>query len=718
VFYAQALCEPGRMLNLSKREWAGVIVILMRTIAAVLFIISVVVAGLWLRSSYNAPLEWEAFWTWLPQGSEPLLALLGLASAAVLSIASQAEWLATPASEAEAATRTSQPPIASEQEWLSVRGDLIKTVRKHWVDDYLAHTIQRNTHIELNVANAAELLEHPFHIQRTVDRALETMSARSLLQRFDDSGGFLLVLGEPGSGKTVTLVQLTTALLDRAASDGAAPVPVIAPLSTWARDPHPLHEWLTRELVTHYSLSKRTTPQVLKAGKRLVVILDGLDEVPEDKRDECLGAIRQFKLDFNVDVVVACRRAEYAGLAHKFPAGDALIIQPLSADQIDAYLAGQDPVIAAGLHTLLRADTALAELATSPFTLSVLVQVYRAAPHVDLRSGQESMEQLRTTLFRRYVLAAFARKAAASVKPSKAIHWLQYLASRQSADAEGVFYIEKIDEHWPQRQATYALVSALLFVGSLFLVLFAVGLYTVRGVWSSFGIAARILVAVGVMSFMVVLVDERTVLEFEESYRIRRGRISKTKIGHLLVETGKVLALSAVLWLVLGWVFFGWFIAFRAYTYGMVVTFLGYAVEVVFETYSSPAPARPNEVVRNTAMSAIGIGSASALLIGLPLSYVFKDPIWTLGVGSSAVYAAGGTTVVMHYAIRLTLELEGNLPLLRTSLVQFLDEMCTRIILARIGGGWIFIHRTLLEYLATKPFGQSPSEIEQALRSG
>ena len=42
-------------------------------------------------------------------------------------------------------------------------------------------------------------------------------------------------------------------------------------------------------------------------------------------------------------------------------------------------------------------------------------------------------------------------------------------------------------------------------------------------------------------------------------------------------------------------------------------------------------------------------------------------------------------------------------------LIAFLDAMADRLILRRVGGGWIFIHRTLLEYFAEL----TPKEINQ-----
>lgn len=63
----------------------------------------------------------------------------------------------------------------------------------------------------------------------------------------------------------------------------------------------------------------------------------------------------------------------------------------------------------------------------------------------------------------------------------------------------------------------------------------------------------------------------------------------------------------------------------------------------------------------------------------------------------------GGVAVVQHYTLRRLLAWAGALPYpLRDSrLVAFLDAMHERILLRRVGGGWIFVHRSLLEYFAS-----------------
>jgi hypothetical protein len=57
----------------------------------------------------------------------------------------------------------------------------------------------------------------------------------------------------------------------------------------------------------------------------------------------------------------------------------------------------------------------------------------------------------------------------------------------------------------------------------------------------------------------------------------------------------------------------------------------------------------------------------------------------------------GGSAVIKHYALRLILWLNGYTPF---NLIKFLDQSAKLILLKKVGGGYIFIHRMLLDYFA------------------
>jgi hypothetical protein len=58
----------------------------------------------------------------------------------------------------------------------------------------------------------------------------------------------------------------------------------------------------------------------------------------------------------------------------------------------------------------------------------------------------------------------------------------------------------------------------------------------------------------------------------------------------------------------------------------------------------------------------------------------------------------GGLAIIQHYTLRLILTLNNHAPL---NYVRFLDHAAERILLRKVGGGYIFVHRMLLEYFAS-----------------
>ena len=68
-----------------------------------------------------------------------------------------------------------------------------------------------------------------------------------MLAPFIDATGLLLILGDPGSGKTTTLLDLAQTLLKRAKDEIRERVPIVANLSSWKKK-QPLAEWISNEL--------------------------------------------------------------------------------------------------------------------------------------------------------------------------------------------------------------------------------------------------------------------------------------------------------------------------------------------------------------------------------------------------------------------------------------------------------------------------------------
>jgi hypothetical protein len=112
---------------------------------------------------------------------------------------------------------------------------------------------------------------------------------------------------------------------------------------------------------------------------------------------------------------------------------------------------------------------------------------------------------------------------------------------------------------------------------------------------------------------------------------------------------------------------------------------------------------RPNEGIqrsgRNSLIIGVVVGVSVTLLSGLAGGALLFIPAHTVGLWSGLVVALayGGYTLLSHYILRLLLWKNGVMPL---NYSMFLDYCVERIFLRKVGGGYIFVHRLLLEYFA------------------
>jgi len=121
-----------------------------------------------------------------------------------------------------------------------------------------------------------------------------------------------VLLGEPGAGKTTTLWRLAKDLFDTAMADPKAPIPVLVRLGKWTSADEPLIAFIRHELgELGAHLDK------LIADKRVVLLLDGLNEIPLAQRkagkDEQVKAFIEtaYKANPNLIGVISCRERDY-----------------------------------------------------------------------------------------------------------------------------------------------------------------------------------------------------------------------------------------------------------------------------------------------------------------------------------------------------------------------------------------------------------------------
>ena len=236
---------------------------------------------------------------------------------------------------------------------------LARVVRSEWLDEARMRRLQDPWPLPLQWTAAEEdLADHADVVfkhwpQGSAPAATgpETLSGQlaesvDLYERLP--GKRLVVLGPPGSGKSVMAMTLTLALLDR--WQPGMQVPVLFPVASWDPSHARLDDWLADYLSENYQLSgdsrdSRVMGQKLLAGNMLLPILDGLDEIPETLRPLAIKNLNR-ELDATQPIILTCRTAEYREAVET---GDVLTLaavvelQPLHPATITKYLTETTP---------------------------------------------------------------------------------------------------------------------------------------------------------------------------------------------------------------------------------------------------------------------------------------------------------------------------------------------------------------------------------------
>ncbi len=184
-----------------------------------------------------------------------------------------------------------------------------------------------------------------------------------------------LLCGDPGSGKTTLLRHLARAL---ARAGGVPWLPVFESLPRWMRE-----GWLFERIEKRLSKlghdgaeARRVLEQQAVAG-RLLLLLDGLDEVPRGERGDADALLRELSARWPATpIVVASRPIALRSPGEEFRRIEVL---PFDAGHRRAFLArwfgrqGEvDEERAARVADILEADANLRQLASNPLYLTLL----------------------------------------------------------------------------------------------------------------------------------------------------------------------------------------------------------------------------------------------------------------------------------------------------------------------------------------------------------
>jgi hypothetical protein len=366
-------------------------------------------------------------------------------------------------SEARLYPAIAVPPEGEQRSQLLV---LLDRVNKTWVEGVLKNSLFNEALISLGKRPMDEAVEPPWKrvVTFSSQRSQLLLKDRNITTLFDATG-LLLILGEPGSGKTTTSLELAAHLISRAKADAKERIPVVLNLSSWKKK-KPLAEWIAQELSEKYRVPIKLTRAWLQKDY-LVPLLDGLDEVPTALQPDCVAAINGF-IDHSAPsgLVVCCRLMEYQWLPRRLTLNGAIRLEPLSPEEVSKYLDRGGPILAV-LREAVNSDPVLQELAQTPLMLSIMSLACQGTGANELASQKgDSPEERRKQIFVLYVKRMFQRKGMTSLAfpKEKTIGWLSWLAGKMRGHSQSVFLVEGLQPSWlgtRAQRAAYGTVVAL-----------------------------------------------------------------------------------------------------------------------------------------------------------------------------------------------------------------------------------------------------------------
>ncbi|MEM7114867.1 MAG: BTAD domain-containing putative transcriptional regulator [Chloroflexota bacterium] len=733
-------------------------------------------------------------------GVEPTAETVDLYEAIASGKIAPTAKLAIPAKAPQAAQPTAPPLPHTDRASEEV---LLQKVYRFWIEGVYEQALADGFFLDLALRTVPKAVANPW--ERMVPPANSDgsliPSETPLHEIFAENGRSLLILGEPGAGKTVLLLTLAKSLLAAANANVHEPLPVVLNLATWATTStrsQQLTNWLVDELNEKYLIPRRLAESWVENG-RLALLLDGLDEIETSKRAACIAAINDFRLQNGLTpIVICCRLQPYLDTDAQLRVGGAIAIQPLTTAQSSHYLR-QLGATAETLQQAIEADPVLQEIAQSPLMLQVMSKVFREGGSLILETNESTGTQRKQLLlhiiFENYVQQRIQQLAATtSYQAEEALSWLSWLANKLSAQNQSLFLLERLQPSWlaSRKQRWRYLVLTRLTMG------FLVGLLS--WLFGRIGVEVEIaqhtrssLLLIQYIALPLALIDLIIALSIHVIYGFsvagvdwlfferRHGQERPfspwdwtRKIAMVLVVAflttaqllffGEVLdllilqvAASSFLFFLVSHFAFGqaynndigtvealswsWRASLRGWPLVVFTELL--LTFVIWQLYDDAAlsllqvviltspmallmfilsgltnsyveiKSRPNQGIWLSGRNAL-IGSGSTFVAMLILSALsrfilelqgisFITPLYNVYgstiAGLIAGFVFGGFNVVNHAYLRLLLRLSQQTP---EPFPQFLQVATRHILLYRVGGGFIFIHRLLQEHLAAK----------------
>jgi hypothetical protein len=578
------------------------------------------------------------------------------------------------------------------------------------------------------------------------------------VQKFYRTGtrGRLVVLGNPGSGKSMLLSHLvrdlidTLPTLDDDLSSSRPVIPVMLSLPTLdLPDSHEatgqelltrLDAWVVDRLIEHYQTPAGAAHALLSGG-HILPVLDGLDEMdptPDSAgpgrvaRPRAAAVIKALNHDRSRPVVLACRRLEYEAIATtsanvqlKSPIlaeARHVTLQPLTAADVIAYIfdrfGGYTRRIPARWQPVVDAlpnHQRLLSVLQNPWQLFLAITAYHQPDSTPDELLSMSPQHARDHLLKSLIPTVTAQHEMAAMNdwtPDRVQRWLASIAEHQKRDAvsRGKSLTDiHMPDLWRISNRPYVRITPPLLAIPVYLpsiLYFSTSWWNASGIlrWLVLPVMVTILVAGLVFSAVSAFSEDAPLNRMDLSglgTRLGRRRIIRASWIGLLEGTGIGLFFGLALW----WAGLGLtdvILLVSAMAVGQVVIrFLMDGLRVGVET--APSPTVLLRQCINSALATIALILALVVVLLLfgsrgEWSWPFGTSSLLLGLGVGLFYGSRGY-VWLRYALGVRSAARRDWLPVRPA--RFLD-WCVAAGLMRMSGINIqFRHRELQDWLTS-----------------
>lgn len=321
-----------------------------------------------------------------------------------------------------------------------IRIDLEQEEQRHQVGrrtDRLVEAMPKQTRPLANLINRGLSV---FKNNKNIEPVAPAEKTHSIFYR-PDIGRRLLILGDPGAGKTIELLTIAQRLVGVAMEDNNKPLPLIFELSSWTPNT-PVLTWLGHQLQKSYGVSEKLAKPLAQQWiqqAQFLPLLDGLDELGQRNQIACINALEVFLEQHPaLPIIVCCRKEEYERGGQKLKQmKGAIYLQSITPKKINQYL---KELNRQQLWEGISASPELLALARVPLFLTMLVVAYRGQPIQDT-----------ATLFDAYIqkqLHDVSHQGTYKLKkgktPRQTLRYLQWLAKHLEEKQKTEFLIEEL----------------------------------------------------------------------------------------------------------------------------------------------------------------------------------------------------------------------------------------------------------------------------------